>query len=165
MLGPIARSVGHFRHPLQPRTVDPALGADLVPHPSFVSNSSISFIKPSLNWGSFFFRLGGGDCVSSFPNRNLVLSEIGNRRAVSPFTSTTELSFSRWAPSPWAIFLAASYSRAYPPVIFLGLPESPSSSISSSSSVNFLFSFPLFPVDKIQLPFGTSQFSLFQFID
>ncbi len=62
-------------------------------------------------------------------------------------------------------FLAASYSRAYPPVIFLGLPESPSSSISSSSSVNFLFPFPLFPVDKIQLPFGTSQFSLFQFMD
>ena len=77
----------------------------------------------------FFFVVAGS--AESLPKRYLVRSATGSSRALSPFTSTTLGIFSRWMPSPWAIFRAASNSSKKP-LIFAGLV---SSSASSSSAV------------------------------
>jgi hypothetical protein len=53
-------------------------------------------------------------------------------RAVSPETSTTCFKSSRFAPKPWEILRAASYSRTKPP--FFALPALPFASSSSSDS-------------------------------
>src|SRR5579885_1128799 len=105
-------------------------------HPLSTCSSSSS--NPGRESCADFFRFAAGDSVPSLPNRAFVRSATGNKRAVSPLTSTRVTNCSRWTPKPWAIFRAASYSSTKPEdfafFVTFSSDSSPSSSASSASS-------------------------------
>ncbi|MDD1436701.1 hypothetical protein MEN24_09910, partial [Dolichospermum sp. ST_sed10] len=59
----------------------------------------------------FFLLVLLGVWASSLPNKYCVRSDTGKSLALLPLTSTKRVSCSKCAPSPWAIFRAASNSR------------------------------------------------------